>query len=94
MPGDSRSQGYQSAAIAGTLDAAGRYRVASSLGADVNGGGSLLDRAFGAALVILGIALMLNWAWSLLRPLIPVFVVVAVIGASVAAAVGYYRNRW
>ena len=54
----------------------------------------MLDRALGAAFVILLIALMLNWAWSLLRPLIPMMVVMAIIGMGVTVAITYYRNRW
>ena len=44
--------------------------------------------------MILLIALMLNWAWSLLRPLIPVMVVTAMFGVGVTVAITYYRNRW
>lgn len=38
---------------------------------------SWLDRLLAAALTLVAVALLLNWAWRLIHPLIPIMVTVA-----------------
>jgi putative flippase GtrA len=46
------------------------------------------------AVGVLAAALMLSWAWALLRPLLPVMAVAAVIVVAVSAVTGYIAHRW
>ena len=54
------------------------------------GGQSLLDRALGVAITIVVVALLLSWAWSLLKPLLPVLA----IGGALALLLLYGLKRW
>ena len=54
---------------------------------------SMLDRLFGASLILLGSALALHWAWALLRPLLPVIVGFAVAGSALTAIVRVVMRR-
>lgn len=55
------------------------------------------QRLLELALAVLAAALMLSWAWALLRPLIPVLVIsigcVALIGAAMRY-LNYRRRSW
>ena len=53
----------------------------------------MLDRLFGASLILLGSALALHWAWALLRPLLPVIVGFAVAGSALTAIVRVVMRR-
>jgi hypothetical protein len=46
------------------------------------------------AVSVLAAALMLSWAWALLRPLLPVLVIVGAALATVAVLAGYVIRRW
>lgn len=53
---------------------------------------SLLDQAFTVMITVVLIAIGLSWAWHLVRPLLPVFV-----GVAVVVVIGRYlrvRNQW
>jgi MFS superfamily sulfate permease-like transporter len=52
---------------------------------------SWLDRLLETAILLVVIALLLNWAWNLIRPLIPVLVIAAGLAISVSFMV--QRNR-
>lgn len=54
---------------------------------------SMLDRLFGASLIVLGSVLALHWAWALLRPLLPIIVGFAVVGFALTAIVRVARRR-
>lgn len=42
---------------------------------------------------LLAAAFMLSWAWDMLRPLVPVFVVTVALGLGVAAVVRFLMGR-
>jgi hypothetical protein len=52
---------------------------------------SWVDRLLEIAIALTAAALLLNWAWLLIRPLIPVFVIMA--GLSATATFIVRRNR-
>ncbi len=52
---------------------------------------SWLDRLLEMAIGLVVIALLLNWAWALIRPLIPVIVIIASLTIGVSFIVR--RNR-
>jgi hypothetical protein len=52
---------------------------------------SLGGRLWSWALSALGLVIVASWIWSLLRPLLPVLVVVAV---AVFAAMAWNQRRW
>ena len=52
---------------------------------------SWLDRLMETAILLVVIALLLNWAWNLIRPLVPVLVIAAGLAISVSFMV--QRNR-
>jgi len=52
---------------------------------------SWVDRLLEIAIALAAAALLLNWAWRLLRPLIPVFVIMA--GLSAIGMFIVRRNR-
>ena len=53
---------------------------------------SLLDQAFTVMVTVVLIAIGLSWAWRLVRPLVPVFVGVAVVVVIVRCLRA--RNQW
>ncbi len=53
---------------------------------------SWLNRLFEAAVLLVIVALLLNWAWQLLRPLVPVLVVAGGIVAVGTLARRRYRQ--
>jgi hypothetical protein len=55
---------------------------------------SLLDRAVGMTLTIVVVVLLLQWSWTLLRPLLPVMGVAAVLVVVIVMAYGHWRNRY
>lgn len=55
---------------------------------------SISQRLWSVMLGALGLVLVANVVWSLLRPLIPVLVIVAIAGAIVAGFRAYLRSRW
>jgi hypothetical protein len=60
-------------------------------------GGSWRERLVGTCVVLLGCALALDWAWRLLRPLLPLIlggvVAIVCVGAVVRAAIRR-REYW
>jgi hypothetical protein len=42
---------------------------------------------------VLAAAIMLSWAWSLLKPLVPVIVVTVAVGLAVAGVVRFFLGR-
>lgn len=52
---------------------------------------SLSQRLWSAALSVLGLAIVANLAWSLLRPLLPVLVAVGVLVLTISV---WNRRRW
>lgn len=55
-----------------------------------NRGQSLLDRALGAAITIVVVVLLLSWAWSFLKPLLPILG----IGTALFVVGRIWLNRW
>ncbi len=53
-----------------------------------------LNRLLELAVGLLAAALMLSWAWALLRPLVPVIVLAVAMVVGVSAAAGYLVRRW
>lgn len=46
------------------------------------------------AVSVLAVALMLSWAWALLRPLVPVIVILGAAVVMLASAAGYLIHHW
>ena len=55
---------------------------------------SISQRLWSVMLSALGLVLVANVVWSLLRPLLPVIVILAITVAMVAGARAYFRARW
>lgn len=58
---------------------------------------SWLSRLLGAAITLVVAALLLTWAWALLRPLVPVIAVCVAVGTVVSFTAGWWfrrRNEW
>lgn len=53
---------------------------------------SWLDRLLEMAIALAAIGLLLDWAWQLIRPLIPVLLVIAGLGIIVTFVVQRYRS--
>lgn len=53
---------------------------------------SWLDRLLETAVVLVVIALLVNWAWSLIRSLIPIIVITTGLGLLVAMVVRHNRS--
>lgn len=51
-----------------------------------------LDRLLEMAIVLVAIGLLLQWAWQLIRPLIPVVVIIAALVAVITLLVQRKRN--
>ena len=54
---------------------------------------SWVDRIVEAAVGLVAAALLLNWAWILIRPLVPVLVTI-VVGVAVTAAIVRRHHGW
>lgn len=54
---------------------------------------SWLDRLLETAVALVAIGLLLNWAWSLIRPLVPILVVGAGLAVIIPAVVRW-RREW
>jgi hypothetical protein len=52
------------------------------------------ERLLGAAITLVVVALLLRWAWNLLRPLVPIILATVALGSIVALVVRYRRNRY
>ncbi len=55
---------------------------------------SISQRLWSVMLSALGLVLVANVVWSLLRPLLPVIVILTITVAIVAGARAYFRARW
>lgn len=55
---------------------------------------SWLNRLLEVAVILVVVGLLLNWAWSLIRPLVPVLVITAAVSATVVAIVRRLNERW
>jgi len=51
-----------------------------------------LDRLLETALVLVAIGMLLNWAWQLIRPLIPVLLVMTGLSAVITVIVRRHRS--
>ena len=55
---------------------------------------SWLDRILGFALALVAIGLLLQWAWHLLRPLLPLLAIGLVVAIAVQLVIRHQRNRY
>jgi hypothetical protein len=53
---------------------------------------SWLQRALGWAITFVVVALLVRWGWELLRPLLPVLVIISVAIVMVRMAISRYRR--
>lgn len=51
------------------------------------------DRLLEMAIVLVAVGLLLNWAWSLIRPLIPVIVIIGGLG-TIASYIVQRSRTW
>jgi len=55
---------------------------------------SMSQRLWSLALSALGLVIVANVVWSLVRPLLPVLAVMAVLVLALAVLLARYRSRW